>query len=217
MRDCYGSTSICCSGCRWFRSSRTSWERTTISSSRSRCMAWISRVAQWLSYCCGQNWFDHIVMILNSPGIIRRCCGKCFLFNCVSSVCGSGIRPGRSGISDFHFHSCHAFSSGKEAREIVRGSLPRRLAIATTEIPQGLGLCVMTRANGAVWELFWQCSRNNQWERTMKACLSRLSPLALVGLSIPALIIVHTVLSVVVPTIIRVVVPETVRVVLHLV
>ncbi|HEX4423793.1 MAG TPA: hypothetical protein VH079_00235 [Terriglobales bacterium] len=51
----------------------------------------------------------------------------------------------------------------------------------------------------------------------MKAFLSRLSPLALVGLSIPVLIIVHTVLSVVMPGIIRIVVPETVRVVLHLV
>ena len=51
----------------------------------------------------------------------------------------------------------------------------------------------------------------------MRAYLNRLSPLALVGLSIPAMIIVHTLLSVVVPSIIRVVVPETVRVVLHLV
>jgi hypothetical protein len=51
----------------------------------------------------------------------------------------------------------------------------------------------------------------------MKAYFSRLSPLALVGLSIPALIIVHTVLSMMMPAIVRVVVPETVRVVLHLV
>jgi hypothetical protein len=49
----------------------------------------------------------------------------------------------------------------------------------------------------------------------MKAYLSQLSPLAWVGLSIPALIIIHTVLSVVVPTVIRVAVPETVRIVLH--
>ena len=49
----------------------------------------------------------------------------------------------------------------------------------------------------------------------MKSYLDQLSPLALVGWSIPALIIVYTLLSVAVPAIIRVVVPETVRMVLH--
>ena len=49
----------------------------------------------------------------------------------------------------------------------------------------------------------------------MKAYLSQLSPLALVGLSIPALIVVHTVLGAVTPAIIRIVVPETVRIAFH--
>jgi hypothetical protein len=49
----------------------------------------------------------------------------------------------------------------------------------------------------------------------MKAYLSQLSPFKLVMLSVPALIIVHTVLSAVTPAIIRVVVPQTVRAILH--
>jgi len=64
-------------------------------------------------------------------------------------------------------------------------------------------------------ELSYRRSRNNQQERVMKAYLGQLSPLALVGLSIPALILVHTLWSVAVPAIIRVVVPETVRIVLQ--
>jgi hypothetical protein len=49
----------------------------------------------------------------------------------------------------------------------------------------------------------------------MKARLSHLSPFALVVLSIPALIVIHTVWSVWLPSVMRMVVPETVRAVLH--
>jgi hypothetical protein len=51
----------------------------------------------------------------------------------------------------------------------------------------------------------------------MKAYLSQLSPFALLVLSIPALIVVHTVWNEVLRTVIRMVVPETVRQVLHIV
>jgi hypothetical protein len=51
----------------------------------------------------------------------------------------------------------------------------------------------------------------------MRAYLSRLSPFTLTVLSIPVLIMLHTVLSVAAPTIIRVVLPQTVRAALHIV
>ncbi|MGA9040877.1 MAG: hypothetical protein WB421_10105 [Terriglobales bacterium] len=50
----------------------------------------------------------------------------------------------------------------------------------------------------------------------MKAYLSQLSPLAWVGVSIPLLIVAHTVLTVVGPTVVRIVVPDTVRTVFHI-
>jgi hypothetical protein len=49
----------------------------------------------------------------------------------------------------------------------------------------------------------------------MKAYLSQLSPFTLVILSIPALVLIHTVLSVLAPAVIREMVPESIRAVLH--
>jgi hypothetical protein len=65
-------------------------------------------------------------------------------------------------------------------------------------------------------ELFYSPSRITQQEMSMKAYLSQLSPLAWVGVSIPLLVLAHTVFIVVVPAVIRAVVPDTVRAVLHI-
>lgn len=50
----------------------------------------------------------------------------------------------------------------------------------------------------------------------MKAYLSQLSAIAWVGVSIPLLVLAHSVFTVVAPAVIRAVVPDTVRAVLHI-